>query len=106
MEKILNNSLLEKLYVDRNEEISHKIIKNSDDYKTSLKNMENKLKEILNYVPGELYTQIEGEIEDFLYENVMYIAEFWNSKFYKIGFVDGMNLKKDVEKELEDLNNG
>ena len=31
---------------------------------------------------------------------------FGNSKFYKIGFIDGMNVKKDIEIELGELKNG
>lgn len=106
MERLLNCSLLEKLYEDRNEELSRKIIKSSPEYKQALKESEDKLKELLNYIPGELYKQLEGEIEDFLYEHVMLLSNFWNSNFYKIGFIDGMNVKKDIEKELEELNNG
>lgn len=106
MERLLNCSLLEKLYEDRNEDLSHKIIKKSPEYKQALKESEDKLKELLNYVPGELYKQLEGEIEDFLYEHVMLLSNFWNSNFYKIGFIDGMNVKKDIEKGLEELNDG
>ena len=106
MEKLFNNSVLEKLFEDRNEELSHTIIKNSDDYRNSLKEMENKLKELLNYVPGELYNQIEREIDDFLYDHVLYLSNFWDSRFYKIGFIDGMNVKKDIENELEEITNG
>lgn len=106
MERLLNCSLLEKLYEDRNEDISHIIIKKCPEYKKSLKEMEDKLKELLNYIPGELYKELEGEIEDFLFEHVSFLSNFWNSKFYKIGFIDGMNVKKDIEIELEELKNG
>ena len=37
MERLLNCSLLEKLYEDRNEELSRKIIKSSPEYKQALK---------------------------------------------------------------------
>ena len=49
MERLLNCSLLEKLYEDRNEDLSHIIIKKCPEYKKSLKEMEDKLKELLNY---------------------------------------------------------
>ena len=106
MERLLNCSLLEKLYEDRNEDLSHIIIKKCPEYKKSLKEMEDKLKELLNYIPGELYKELEDEIEDFLFEHVLSLSEFWCSKYYKVGFADGLSVKKEIQKELEDLSNG
>ena len=65
-----------------------------------------KLKELLNYVPGDMYRKLEEEIEDFLFEHVLQLSEFWCSKYYKVGFADGLNVKKDIEKNLEDIANG
>lgn len=106
MEELLNNSVLEELYEDRNEHVSHYIIKNNSEYEKKEKAMENKLRELLNYVPGELYKQLEDEIEDFLFEHVLSLSEFWCSKYYKVGFADGLSVKKEIQKELEDLSNG
>ena len=106
MERLFNCSLLEKLYEDRNEDLSHTIIKQSPEYKQSLKEMEDKLNEILNYVPGELYKEIQDEMLDFMFDHISFLSNFWNSRYYKIGFIDGMNVKKDVERELEELSNG
>ena len=62
MERLFNCSLLEKLYEDRNEDLSHIIIKKCPEYKKSRKEIEEKLNEILNYVPGELYKELQDEI--------------------------------------------
>ena len=106
MERLFNCSLLEKIYEDRNEDLSRIIIKQSPEYKQSLKEMEDKLNEILNYVPGELYKEIQDEMLDFMFDHISFLSNFWNSRYYKIGFIDGMNVKKDVERELEELSNG
>ena len=106
MEELLNNSVLEELYEDRNEHVSHYIIKNNSEYEEKEQVMETKLKELLNYVPGELFKQLEDEIEDFLFEHVLSLSEFWCSKYYKVGFADGLSVKKEIQKELEDLSNG
>ena len=106
MERLFNCSLLEKLYEDRNEDLSHTIIKQSPEYKKSRKEIEEKLNEILNYVPGELYKELQDEILDFMFDHISFLSNFWNSRYYKIGFIDGMNVKKDTERELEELSNG
>ena len=72
----------------------------------SRKEIEEKLNEILNYVPGELYKELQDEILDFMFDHISFLSNFWNSRYYKIGFIDGMNVKKDVERELEELSNG
>lgn len=106
MEELLSNKVLHELYESRNEEISHYIMRNSEEYKKNEEAMENKLKELLNYVPGELYHQLENEIEEFLFEHIWALSEFWCEKYYKIGFADGLNVKKDIAEELEELANG
>ncbi len=106
MNKLFENSLLEKLFNSRSEELSHKIIKNSKEYQKLIKSMENRIKQILNYVPGEHYEAVEKDIDDFLFDHVLNIAEFWNNRYYKIGFSDGLRVKKEVEQSLEELTNG
>lgn len=106
MEKLLSNSVLQEMYESRNEDLSHYFIRNSEEYRKKQKAMEDKLKEILNYVPGDMYRKLEDEIEEFLFEHVSAMSEFWTSKYYKIGFADGLNVKKDIEKNLEDIANG
>ena len=106
MEKLLNNSVLQEMYESRNEELSHYFIRNSEEYHKKEQAMENKLKELLNYVPGDMYRQLEEEIEEFLFEHVLNLSEFWCSKYYKIGFADGLNVKKEIEKSMEELVNG
>ena len=38
------------------------------------------------------------------------MAEFWNRNYYKLGFIDGMNVKKEMseimEVELNEISNG
>lgn len=106
MENLLNNSVLHELYESRNEEISHHFIRNSEEYKEKEQAMENKLRELLNYVPGELYHKLEVEIEEFLFEHILELSEFWCEKYYKVGFADGLNVKKDIEQNLEELAGG
>ena len=72
MERLFNCSLLEKLYEDRNEDLSHTIIKQSPEYKKSRKEIEEKLNEILNYVPGELYKELQDEILDFMFDHISF----------------------------------
>ena len=103
MDDLFENSVLEELYQHRNEEVSHHFIKNSKEYKEHEEAMENKLMELLNYVPGELYNQLKEDIEDFLFEYILSLSEFWCSKYYKVGFADGLNVKKELQVELEDL---
>lgn len=106
MEELLNNSVLEELYESRNEQLSHYIITNKSEYKERKKAMEDKLKELLNFVPGEHYKYLEDEIEKFIFENVLNLSEFWCSKYYKVGFADGLSVKKEIQKEMEGLSNG
>lgn len=106
MEQLFENSVLEELYSKRNEEVSHHCIKNSEEYKKLEGAMENKLKELLNYVSGEHYEHLEEEIEDFLFKHVLELSEYWCSRYYKIGFADGLNVKKEIAEKLEELENG
>ncbi len=106
MKGLLENSILEKLYNSRNEELSYKVIKKSKEYQNLIRSMENRVKQVLNYVPGEHYEAVEKDIDDFLFDHVLNLAEFWNARFYKIGFSDGLKVKKEVEQSLEGLNNG
>ena len=106
MDELLNNSILEEKYNQRSEEVSHHFIRISEEYQKKQSEMENKLKQLLNYVPGELYHKLEDDIDEFLFEHILGLSEFWCSIYYKIGFADGLNVKKDIEKNLEELTNG
>ena len=33
------------------------------------------------------------------------MSEFWNVNFYKLGFMDGLNAKKEIEKQMEVYDN-
>lgn len=103
MGELFEDSALEKLFNSRSEELSHKVIKNSEEYKNLLKKTEEKLKGFLNNVPEKQNNEEEMNfiIDDFLFNNVLGLAEFWNSEYYKLGFADGLNLKKEVEETLK-----
>lgn len=105
MDELFNNSVLNEMYEDRSEKISNYLIKGNTEYEEKEKAMEDKLRELLNYVPGEHYKALEDEIEEFLFDHVMYMSEFWCEKYYKIGFADGLNVKKEIQTELEGLDN-
>ena len=47
MKRLFENSMLEKLFNSRSEELSHKIIKNSKEYQELIKCMENRIKQSL-----------------------------------------------------------
>ena len=79
MKRLFENSILEKLFNSRSEELSHKIIKNSKEYQKLIK---------------------------CLFDHVLSLAEFWNNRYYKIGFSDGLRVKKEVEQSLEGLTDG
>lgn len=106
MNKLFNEPVLAKLFDSRNEELSEVVIKKSEEYNTLIDETKKKIKQLLLYVPGDMYENLESEIDNFLYNNVLSIAEFWNSRFYKIGFSDGLKVKKEVEQSLEGLQNG
>ena len=59
----------------------------------------------MNYVPKEYHKELEEKIEDFLFENVLEMSEFWNVNFYKLGFMDGLYEKKEIEKQMEVYDN-
>ncbi len=106
MEKLFNNEVLQELYDNRNEEISHYCIRNDKEYDRHRKKLEKELFKILRYVPEEKKFKMENEIEDFIYEHISLMSEYWCSKYYKVGFADGLSVKKEIQKELEDLENG
>lgn len=106
MNKIFNNSILEELYESKREETSDRIINNSKEYKNKIKELENNIKQILNYVPGDLYESMEEEINNSLFEYASYLEGFWTLQYYKVGFCDGLKLKQETEKSLEELTNG
>ena len=68
-------------------------------------NIENRLKSLLTFVSGEHHEYVEKEIEEILWQMQGY-SEYWTDLFYKFGIVDGMNLDKEIKKELEEKLNG
>ena len=110
MEGFLNCSILDEIFETRQEEFSHKVIETSEDYMKLIEETETRLKSILNYVPAEHYKAVEKDIDDFLFDNFLGMAEFWNRNYYKLGFIDGMNVKKEIseimEVELNEKSNG
>lgn len=89
IEKIFSESILQKLFENRHEEFSHKFTTLTDT-KKMYDNLENRLKSLLGYINNEHYNYAELCIE------------YWNSGFYKLGVIDGMNLKKELQKKLEE----
>lgn len=64
-------------------------------------NLENRLKSLLGYINNEHYNYAESEIDGIL-SDMQVCIEYWNSAFYKLGVIDGMNLKKELQKKLEE----
>ncbi len=58
MNKIFDSSILEDLYESKRERVSDTIINNSKEYKNRVKKLESKIKQVLNYVHGDLYESI------------------------------------------------
>lgn len=104
IEDFLKESILQTLFEARNDCFSHQIT-NANKTKKYRNNMEKRLKSVLNYVDGEHYKSIEKEIDEILWDLQGYV-EYWDSTFYKFGLVDGMNLEKEIKKELEKKLNG
>ena len=102
LEKFLDYSLLDELFKTRQEKFAYNVIRKSEEYKKFQNETEDKLMSILNYISGEHYKKVEEEINDILYYNFLGLSEFWNKNYYKLGFFDGLNAKK----ELEEVNNG
>ena len=105
MEELNENSVLQSLYEQRNSDFSHIIIKDSEEFKNEKRLIEQKVKEVLNYVPGENNIKLANEIEDYLFDHISNLSQFWCSRFYKLGFADGLNVKKELEKEFEEIFN-
>jgi hypothetical protein len=106
IDKFFKCSILDELCDARRDEFSHKIIKYSKEYQNLKDDTERKIKELLDYVPGELYKELEQKIDDALFNNIMEMTEFWNVNFYKLGFMDGLNVKKELQEQMEEYNNG
>ena len=106
MEELFNDSVLEELYEKRNEEVSHYCIRHNKEYDEHRLKLEKELFKLLDYVPEEKRFKVQEEIEDFIFAYVMDLSEFWCSKYYKVGFADGLNVKKETQSELEGLKDG
>ena len=105
MENFFKNSILEELFENRSAEFSHFIIKNSKEFHKLNNSMKEKISSLMRYVPERDKEEIQTEIEDFMFDNVLALSEFWNSRYYKIGFSDGLKVKKEVEESLKQLLN-
>lgn len=106
MEELFNDSVLQELYDNRNMEVSHYCIRHDKEFDRQRKKLEKELSKILRYVPEEKRFKMENEIEDFIFGHINLMSEYWCSKYYKVGFADGLNVKKEIQKELEDLKDG
>lgn len=102
LKEFFNCSILDEIFETRQEKFSHKVIATSKKYMQFREETETKLKSVLNYIPREHYEAVAREIEDFLFDNFLGMAEFWNKNYYKLGFLDGMNVKKEMAELMED----
>lgn len=105
IEKFFNESMLDTLFENRYERFSHEVLKTSKENKNMRDNIENRLKSLLNFVNAEHYKYLENEIDEILWQIAGY-SEHWDKLFYKFGLIDGINLDKELKKELEDKLNG
>lgn len=106
MDEFFEIQVLDELYEAKYEDFSHKIIRESDEYKEKLNTFERKVKEMLNFVQGDQYDYVESKLDEALFD-MLGIVELWDRDFYKLGFADGMKMNKEL-KELweEDKKNG
>lgn len=106
MEEFFKCSILNELFEARNDEFSRNIWRNSKEYQDLLEETESKLKGMLNFVEGSHYEFVEKEMETFLFDNVLKLAEFWDLNYYKLGFIDGLKAKKEIQEQMEEFSNG
>jgi len=102
--QFLKEPLIEKIYNDRSESFYYYFLKNSKNTKKKRNNIENKLRQLLNFVENEHYKYVNNEIDDILWEIQGY-AEHLNKAHYKLGLINGMNLDKETKQELEEIFN-
>lgn len=102
MERLFKIPMLTRMYQARAEELE-KYINNSNDNKSKLNNLEQKIKAILNYIPGEHYNVIETEMDDILMQIQEY-ANYWNEHFYKCAVVDAVRANEEIKQEMEKCN--
>jgi len=105
MENLFNCSILEELYDIRSDEISHKIIKISKEYRDLINDTELKIKQIATSGGNQNEFELQEIIDEVMFNNVMKLSEFWSNKYYKVGFMDGLNVKKELETQMEVFNN-
>lgn len=104
MSKKKEDSIIEEIYKSKRDEFSKFLTQNSKKYNKLLGEMEEELKSILRYVPDDLKIEITMQIEDFMFGQVMTLAEFWESNYYKLGFIDGVRIKKEIKCSMEEFN--
>ena len=102
MEKLFKIPMLKIMYQTRAEELE-KYINNSNDNKNKLNNLEQKIKAILNYIPGEHYNFIESEMDNILMEIQEY-ANYWNEHFYRCAVVYTVRTNEEIKQEMEKCN--
>ena len=100
IEKLFNESILQKLFENRHEDFSQKFT-DFIETKKKYENVENRLESLLQYISADHYNYVKTEINEIL-TDMQICIEYCNSGFYKIGIVDGMNLKKEIKKMLEE----
>lgn len=105
MKEFFKCSILTELFNSRNEAFERNIMKNSEEHKELINGIENKMKNLLNYIPSEHYKFVSKEIDDVLFK-VLLLSNFWNEEFYKLGVTDGMNLDNELKEKLEEIRNG
>lgn len=102
MEKLFEIPMLTIMYQARAEELE-KYINDSENNKNKLENLEQQIKSILNYVPGEFYNSIESDMDNILMEIQEY-ANYWNEHFYKCAVIDTVRANEEIKKEMEKCN--
>lgn len=105
MKNMLKATILEELFYSRRKDFFRNIVNQSKEYKALINAVEDEIRQLLLYVPGEHYEALEKEMDKFLSRYILKLEKFWNLEYYKIGFADGLRVKKEVELSLEELTN-
>ncbi len=101
MEEFFNDEVLKDLYEVRCEKFAKQYTEkngNSDNLKEAseeVRKLENILREKIK--DKKDIEMIMDQFEKIQYAN-MRVHSFWFDKFYKVGFVDGISFKKEIEK--------
>ena len=108
MEELFENKVLDDLYDSRSdgfEAIYMKKHKDKEQLMKSLKVEEELRKELKKAVINkEILSTILEKLDEFE-GNVLEEMDFWNRQYYKLGFVDGNNIKVELKEEKEKMYN-